>query len=839
MMNLKPVVAAVLAAACVGLAVADGIAYRLDNNGRLSLGDGIVLRMTAYPKGWAGGALETVGYEAPDARTGLVRWQLKKGAVRYGTGSTTALPLADGRTYVRMTAALEKDFPTEGLVCTAGFTEKQLVGGTFEDNRGARGVFPAKLGALFPYGGCPRRLSLGLSDAARTLTLDFPGGIFVSVQDDRKWCPSFTLRIRAAGDLLKAGTTYEVAFCLGGEKAALSYAEPCVIVAGEDWIPLDYRRAIVPGSAADFSHFAFRDGPAGKYGWLKAKDGQFVFEKRPDEHQRFWGANFCGGATCPSHADAERIVTFFERAGYNTMRIHHYESTLVEGSADRVTPNPKALDRFDYFFAKAKERGIYTTTDLYVSRPVFWRDVGVDRDGKVDMHIAKGLFLVHEPAFENWKAFARNLLTHVNPYTGLRYADDPAMPFISLVNEGMFAWNRGIFDQDATRAAWKAWLAERRAKDPSFHPKAPADCLGRSIDDKDAWAAGLKDFQSDMEGRFVERAFAYLRSLGVKALLTDWNCGWYPNVALMTNRLDYLDTHYYVNHPSFLGERWALPVRVADSNPNQATREMGVGLGRLAYRAKKPYTISEWNFTAPNSCRGSVGLLAGGCAALLDWDAMWRFTYIGSGSELDETASGIGYFSILGDPFMTATERAGVLLYRRRELKPRAFASAKDYDFPIATEKDTGRFTVVTAATAGGFGLAGDTVAAGPLACRLGLSKATVWVSAVDDKPIVRSDRLLLTHLTDLKTDGIRFMDNTCTVLTDWGSRNLIVRRGTAEVSLALENPSSYEVWVLETNGARKEKLAARVADGRLAFAADVRGADGKARYLYEIVRAK
>ena len=817
---------------------ASAATYRLCQGGRLSLGDDIVLRATAYAKGWSGLALEAEGYDSPDVRTGLVRWQFKKGAEKFGSGTTTALTLADGRVYVRMAVTMERDFPTEGLVVSASIPEGLVRGGAFSDAHGKAGVFPEKRGELFIYSGTPQSFSFELPKVSRRLTLDIPASAYLQVQDDRTWGATFSLRLRMAdGNLLAAGKTYETAFFLGGEKAELSFSNAYVIRADENWIPLDYRKEIVPGSAADFSHFPFRDGPAGKHGWLKAKEGQFVFEDCPDDPQRFWGVNLCFEATCPSHADADRIVASMERAGYNTMRIHHYEKTLVKGSDDRLTPNPEALDNFDYLFAKAKERGIYTTTDIYVSRAVHWRDVGIDRDGEIGSSaLVKGLFLVHEPAFENWKAFARNLFTHVNPYTGLRYADDPAMPFVVLVNEGNFAWCYGIFNLDVTREAWKAWLAEKRAKDPDFCPKAPADCLGRSINDRDSWDNGLRAFCGEMEERFVRRAIPYLRSLGVKAMLTDWNCSGYPSASL-TNAFDYVDTHYYVNHPVFLGDNWGLPSRVGNSNPNEATREMGVWMGRTAWQANKPYTISEWNFTGPNSCRGAVGLLAGGCAARLDWDALWRFDYIGSGRDLDDGTTGLGYFGIVADPFKVASDRAGVLLFRRRELQPIEIKSVDDYVFPLATEKGTGRFTVVSEATAGGFGFAEDVVSAGPLVCRLGHSHATIWASALDDKSLVSSDRILLTHLTDLKTDGMRFSDETCKVLLGWGSKSLIVRRGTAEVSLALDEPAAYDVWALETNGARKEKVAVRVKDGRLDFVADVRGEDGRARYLYEIVR--
>lgn len=836
---MKKITWLAMLAAAGWLTAAQGVEYRLDNAGRVDIGSGIKMRAIAYPRDWKGPSLETSGYEAPDADLGTVGWRMKIGEKCYGKGRTTLLKLANGDAYVSMSVTMQEDFAAECLVCAVSVPAKFLVGGEFADANGTKGVFPEKLGKLFVYSGSPSRFDFTLPGAdGRRMSIAYGRGKCLMVQDDRAWSETFTLRFVFGGRQLKAGETYEAGFRLVGEDAKVSYAEPYVVKAGPDWLPLDYRKEAKAGSAADLSAYPFRDGPAGKYGWLRNEGGHFAFEGKPGEPQRFWGANFCGEGTCPSHADAERIVTRFMRAGYNTMRIHHYERSLLKGSKDRLTFNPEMLERFDYFFAKAKENGLYVTTDLYVSREVAWRDIGIDRDGMVDMSLVKGMFLTHEPAFENWKAFSRNLLEHVNPYTGLRYADDPAMPFIALVNEGVFAWRRGAFDQNATRAEWKKWLAAERAAKPGAHPKAPEDCLGCSINDtKKPYYWDLMAFIAAMESRFAVRARDYLRSLGVKAMLTDWNCGPYPSAGSVTNNLDYVDTHFYVDHPEFLGDRWQLPVRLGNSNPSSARGSMGVWGGKIARTAKMPYTISEWNFTAPNACRGAGGLLTGACAAKLDWDSMWRFSYLGSGSELNDGSGWLSYFTIANDPFQVASERAGVLLYRLREIDP--IKTDAEYGFPLTVEKGTGRFTVVTPSVSGGFGLAGDTLKAGPLECRLGAATATVWVNSVDRRPIAASDRLLLTHLTDLKSDGISFQDDSCKILCGWGRREMIVRRGTAEVSLALDDPNGFEVWRLETDGARAEKVASAAGNGRLTFTADVKGADGKAHFLYEIVRAR
>jgi hypothetical protein len=49
---------------------------------------------------------------------------------------------------------------------------------------------------------------------------------------------------------------------------------------------------------------------------------------------------------------------------------------------------------------------------------------------------------IFTPALINaQKQYARDLLTHVNPYRGVRYADDPAVAFVEITNEdSLFMW---------------------------------------------------------------------------------------------------------------------------------------------------------------------------------------------------------------------------------------------------------------------------------------------------------------------------------------------------------------------------------------------------------------
>lgn len=609
-----------------------------------------------------------------------------------------------------------------------------------------------------------------------------------------------------------------------------------VIERGEAWLPFEYRKDVAPGSALDLSTMGFVDAPAGKHGPPKVVDGHFVFERLPDVKQRFYGVNICGEMVAPSHEQADLLVSRLVKAGYNSVRVHHHDSVLCRNSPDGVSLDTEAMERFDYLFAKAKAAGLYFTTDVFVSRPVKWREIGEDRDGFVDMSLLKGLFLVNPKAYRNWKAYAKNFFNHVNPYTGLSYAEDPAMSFVSLVNEGAFAWRRGLFDRDETRALYRKWLARMRKKNPFYDPDAPEDCLGHTINvqgSKGYWA--LMTFVRDIEAHFARSARDYLRSLGVKAILTDWNCGPYlRNTAVMDN-LDYVDTHAYVNHPVFIGDKkWAPPAKVGNASPAEAKKDIPVWLGGLAHNASKPFTVSEWAYVTPGAYRSSAGLLFGGVAAKLDWDALWRFDYAWSGGEL-VNPTWLAFFSVNADPFARFTDYAAVMAFLGRALEPVSYTGKAV--FPLFIDDTTGRFTVSSERLCGGFAREGDALSAGALSWQLEKSDATLWAASLDGLSLSESSRIVLFHLTDLKAEGMAFADSSCEALTNWGGDKLVVRVGRAAVRLKVNPKAQYELWALESDGTRKKRLTVEATGGELIFELDVKGADGKGRCVYEIVK--
>jgi hypothetical protein len=468
------------------------------------------------------------------------------------------------------------------------------------------------------------------------------------------------------------------------EPAGVPPANPPVILsAGRDWIPLRPELEIEPGSALDFSALGFADAPAGRHGRVIARpDGQFAFTDSPDQARRFYGVNLCFGAQYLSPGEADRLADRLARLGYNALRVHHYERDLTQGQEPSTLLNPRRLEQFDYLVAALIRRGIYLTTDLYVSRNVSYREVGLDRDGSIPMDTYKILVPVHSGSFENWKKFARAFLGHVNPHTQRRYAEEPALAWLALINEGNFgnffkdiqtipewkqAWNRWLERRYASRAllaqAWGAGL--RQSEDPALQTVAwPERLQAEGLRARDCIA-----FLADTERDMVQRMKAFLRDeLGCRALVSNAS-SWTRFTTDQGARAiyDYVDDHFYVDHPQFLKGSWRLPSRCSNTSPlaEGAAGGRSITFTRLL---DKPFTLTEYNYSGPGRFRGVGGILTGAMGALQGWGGIWRFAYSHS-REAMFTPSRMGYFDMVSDPLSQAAERASLCLFLRGDLE--------------------------------------------------------------------------------------------------------------------------------------------------------------------------
>lgn len=225
---------------------------------------------------------------------------------------------------------------------------------------------------------------------------------------------------------------------------------------------------------ADVSRFT--EKPAGKNGRLRV-DADGHFTDATGRRVRLLGTNITSTEAFPSHERAEALASRLASLGINAVRFHHIDTNPAPRGLWKNKPvldefDPEQLDKLDYFIAQLKANGIYVDLNLHVSYS-YWRGKDYAKDGLKDNEernrllptFGKGVDRIEDDFIEQQKDFARNLLGHKNPYTGLTYAEDPVIAIVEINNENSLhelkvkelpAWYRGRI-----QAKFNAWLRRK------------------------------------------------------------------------------------------------------------------------------------------------------------------------------------------------------------------------------------------------------------------------------------------------------------------------------------------------------------------------------------------
>ena len=140
------------------------------------------------------------------------------------------------------------------------------------------------------------------------------------------------------------------------------------------------------------------------------------------------------------HADRKKMIdedmAQFARMGWDGLRLTFWGDWEASDSAGNLIANDH-LDLQDYLIARARERGIYmlfSPIQLYSSN---WPDA-MERDsttpgfGRV---FGKARMGTDPAAIAAQMNYLKQILNHVNPYTGVALKNEPNILFIELVNE--------------------------------------------------------------------------------------------------------------------------------------------------------------------------------------------------------------------------------------------------------------------------------------------------------------------------------------------------------------------------------------------------------------------
>lgn len=478
------------------------------------------------------------------------------------------------------------------------------------------------------------------------------------------------------------------------------------------WIKYQLATNVKPGSALDVSFLL--DKPSGKHGFVTTAADQFVFEDGTPI--RFWGTVFAFKANFPSHAEAEIIAQRLARSGCNIVRLHHmdwggYENghwNLFDsepGPGGELRLSEERLDKLDYLIYQLKKNGIYVYMDLFVSRG-FSEKEGV-RDAADFYVVSNPLTLFDPKLIELQKEFAHTFLTHVNPYTGLSYADEPTIAMMEIINETSLiaSWsaenlqNWPQYYRDEFFVMWNEWLLARYGTHGALKiawTDANGDCpltAEENLAKKNImWSTSLRGdwqisnahtsfaparvsdtiaFLEHVQAKYFQEMEAYLRALGIKVPIAGSN---YPNhtADIRSNAgCDYLDNHVYHDHPTS-HDPWTI-----DNSSLVKMDLVGTAniLKNLTYLrvSNKPFFVTEWDFVWPNAYLLEGQPIMAAFAAYQDWNGLTRFSYANdSWGAMEEEPAGplIRPWNFWYDPSVWGQWPASALIYLRGDVKP-------------------------------------------------------------------------------------------------------------------------------------------------------------------------
>jgi hypothetical protein len=160
---------------------------------------------------------------------------------------------------------------------------------------------------------------------------------------------------------------------------------------------------------------------------------------------RFFGVNLVSDGAFPAAVDAGKVAGRMRKMGINLVRLHHMDNpwsslSLFAGQNSTRVINETVRDRMEFLLSQFRENGIYANMNLHVSRTFKTTDGIPEADSLKDFSKYINYFDPHVLMLD--KEFARQLLTHMNPYTHSTLVNDPVMAMIEITNENSLyrAW---------------------------------------------------------------------------------------------------------------------------------------------------------------------------------------------------------------------------------------------------------------------------------------------------------------------------------------------------------------------------------------------------------------
>jgi len=433
---------------------------------------------------------------------------------------------------------------------------------------------------------------------------------------------------------------------------------------------------------------------------------------------RLYGVNLSFATNFPSAEDALRLAVRLRKAGFNAVRLHHMDSS--PGNQDNAPRsllmtgpypsfNPIAVARLRNFINVLKQQGIYVDLNLHVGyrfRTIV--DQVPPMDGSAQATALGAPVHVYYPRMVALQEdYTRQLIR------ALDLRNNPALAMVEINNESslLAAWQRHEWRQAVPRAyeaelrrQWQHWLIQR------YGSTAQACAAWQTCSGDNAHIALLTPSDGSQVRRWQERIDGKLRSLADKLLgpndpglpnnsgegrqlrdfllfLADTDAAYFNRLRQVVQsetdalvpvtgtqmgyggvlnfdsqaHMDYLDEHFYIDHPDFPGQPWDRNdwrMRNSAAASGELHRMLALALRR---DLRKPFVISEYNEPFPNQQDSEILPLMATLAAQQDWDGLFLFDYLDG----DSWAATPSAFTLSGDWSKYAAVGQSAMLFRQ------------------------------------------------------------------------------------------------------------------------------------------------------------------------------
>lgn len=413
------------------------------------------------------------------------------------------------------------------------------------------------------------------------------------------------------------------------------------------------------GTAIDASYL--NEKPSGQHGHVMIDGENLVFEDGTPF--QIWATVVGGGSVYPTYANAEANAKMLALQGFNTVRFHGTAAAYGSGW-DVLNPmdrqagyiSPDNLDKLHYYIAQLKENGLYYGFDL-TPAPLY-------RDNDVKYYEGAGSHSIHWYDPDNMdkrEDMYKQILTTVNPYTGLSMAEDPSMIWVSYCNEcTMFKKNsgpatsneyyraelQGFYNEwlmkkygsrEALEYAWNDPSSELKGLQADEDPAAGTVKVGNTYAERKSLNTPRfndnSEFFVDIEQYSINRMRDSIHEYAPKLLVhgsTTCLTGDEHSAPLYSAAKagQFVSYQCYWYLPNGNGERMAAGTTTGNTPPVSSMEADNGFLGMMGYiNSRKvygqPYLITEWDASQPNPWRCEQNLHMMAMTCINNWNPCW------------------------------------------------------------------------------------------------------------------------------------------------------------------------------------------------------------------------